>query len=430
MNKMLALAALGGVVVIGGCASNSTNAETKKTDTTVITSPAKPAADGHGDAAHGSTVHTHTTRLRVVSTPAAIEAGKKTTLTLQIVDNADNTPINDFEVVHDKKLHMILVANDLSWFNHLHPEFIGDGKFRVEATLPQAGKYRLYADYKPQGEEGEVALHELEVKGANALSAAPEMVVDKIEDTWIVKTSRSAPEGEMPAADASQYQVALMPMPAKFVAGEDVMLHFQVRDASGKPLDKLQPYLGAMGHCVILNEDPKTYLHTHPMEMEESVTGGDSHGEHGASDHGTAGSDVMFHTNFPNAGKYKVWGQFQHNDRIITAAFVVNVEAAKSTPAKAQETVSIPANAQKVSIELPAGYKSGAAKVKAGTPVALTFHLKSDAGCGNSIAVPAAKWKKNLKVGESATVVYTPTKSGELKFACSMNMYKGTVTVQ
>ena len=38
--------------------------------------------------------------------------------------------------------------------------------------------------------------------------------------------------------------------------------------------------------------------------------------------------------------------------------------------------------------------------------------------------------KKNLKVGEKATVVYTPTKSGELKFACSMDMYKGTVTVQ
>lgn len=99
---------------------------------------------------------------------------------------------------------------------------------------------------------------------------------------------------------------------------------------------------------------------------------------------------------------------------------------ARSTPA----TQKIPANAQKISIDLPGGYKPGAASVKAGTPVAITFNLKSDAGCGNAIALPAAKWSKTLKVGESATVVYTPTKTGNLKFACSMDMMRGTLLVK
>ena len=427
------IAVLGGALFVSGCAANTPTAQAEKKNEIVITSPAMPAKSehAHGDAAHGSTVHTHTTRLRVTSTPEAIQAGQKATLTLQIVDNADSTPINDFEVVHDEKLHLILVSSDLSWFSHIHPEFIGEGKFRIAATFPRAGKYRFYADYKPQGEEGEVALHELEVKGANALPNAPELVADKIVDSWIVKTSRSAPEGQAPAPNAPAYQVALMPMPAKFVAGEDAMLHFQVRDASGKPLEKLQPYLGAMGHCVILNADPKTYLHTHPMESAHNG----AHGDHDESAHAgepvaASGSDVMFHTNFPRAGNYKVWGQFQHNDNIITAPFVVKVEAAGSTPKAAQAPTEIPAGAQKVTIELPAGYKSGAASVKAGTPVALTFKLTKDAGCGNAIAVPAANWKQTLKVGESATVVYTPQKTGELKFACSMDMYKGTLTVK
>ena len=68
--------------------------------------------------------------------------------------------------------------------------------------------------------------------------------------------------------------------------------------------------------------------------------------------------------------------------------------------------------------------------MQAGKPVALTFKLTSDAGCGNSITVPAAKWSKTLKMGESATVFYTPTKSGALRFVCSVGMMKGSAIVQ
>lgn len=86
---------------------------------------------------------------------------------------------------------------------------------------------------------------------------------------------------------------------------------------------------------------------------------------------------------------------------------------------------------QKVLITLPMDYKEKpAATIKAGQPVALTFFLKSEAGCGDTIVVPAAKWKKTLKVGEKATVVYTPTKSGILTFACGMDHMKGSLLVK
>jgi hypothetical protein len=93
-------------------------------------------------------------------------------------------------------------------------------------------------------------------------------------------------------------------------------------------------------------------------------------------------------------------------------------------------TKPVPANAQRITIELPGGYKTSAATVKAGRPVAITFKLKSEAGCGDEVVVPAAKWRKKLKVGQSATVVYTPAKSGALKFVCGMNMYKGSILVK
>lgn len=84
-----------------------------------------------------------------------------------------------------------------------------------------------------------------------------------------------------------------------------------------------------------------------------------------------------------------------------------------------------------VLITLPMDYKNTpAATLKAGQFVALTFYLKSDAGCGNTVVLPAAKWKKTLKVGEKVTVVYKPTKTGPLSFACGMNHMKGSLLVK
>jgi hypothetical protein len=128
------------------------------------------------------------------------------------------------------------------------------------------------------------------------------------------------------------------------------MLHVLFRDAEVRPITDIEPYLGAMGHLVILSSDTRMFLHAHPMEGGmESMAGM----EHGKMDHGSAtpgstpaahsdsgsathehtapakgGPDVIFHTNFPEPGQYKLWGQFQHKGRIITASFTVLVEEA------------------------------------------------------------------------------------------------------
>jgi hypothetical protein len=81
----------------------------------------------------------------------------------------------------------------------------------------------------------------------------------------------------------------------------------------GQPITDLQPYLGAMGHCVIVSEDGQTYLHSHPEQLFNPTP--DTHG----------GPAVMFHTIFPHPGLYKIWGQFQRNGKVLVSSFVVNV---------------------------------------------------------------------------------------------------------
>jgi hypothetical protein len=90
-----------------------------------------------------------------------------------------------------------------------------------------------------------------------------------------------------------------------------------------------------MGHAVILSGDTRIYLHAHPMEggtesmshegmKHDMPSKGGSTGKIDAAPK-TGGPDVVFHTNFPTPGLYKVWGQFQHRGKIITAPFVVSV---------------------------------------------------------------------------------------------------------
>ncbi len=76
----------------------------------------------------------------------------------------------------------------------------------------------------------------------------------------------------------------------------------------------LQPYLGAMGHLVIVKDDVKTYLHAHPEE------------------HAGAGAGVVsFMTTFPSPGTYKAWAQFQRGGKPIIADFVLRVRAGTDT---------------------------------------------------------------------------------------------------
>ncbi len=72
-------------------------------------------------------------------------------------------------------------------------------------------------------------------------------------------------------------------------------------------INNLEPYLGAVGHVVILSADAESYLHVHPLDEKAS------------------GPDAEFATIFRKAA-YKIWGQFQHNGEILTVPFVVDVK--------------------------------------------------------------------------------------------------------
>jgi hypothetical protein len=88
----------------------------------------------------------------------------------------------------------------------------------------------------------------------------------------------------------------------------------------GAPVTDLQPYLAAYGHLVALRAGDLAYLHVHPD------------GEPGDG-RTPAGPTVVFHTQVPSAGTYRLYFDFQHDGRVRTAEFTVTVGDAAGSSA-------------------------------------------------------------------------------------------------
>jgi len=83
-------------------------------------------------------------------------------------------------------------------------------------------------------------------------------------------------------------------------------------EREGRPVTDLQPFLGTLGHLIVISEDRRHFVHSHPLPPAE--------GERAQS-----GPAVVFSTLFPAPGRYKAWAQFQHEGRVLTADFVLEV---------------------------------------------------------------------------------------------------------
>ncbi|MFF2447104.1 hypothetical protein ACFVSW_08360 [Neobacillus sp. NPDC058068] len=215
------------------------------------------------------------------------QANVKIPISILIMDKAGK-PIKTFETVHEKKMHLFIVSKDLAYFSHIHPKYEGNGKFNITTSFPAGGDYKIIAESTPKGGgDSSVETHWVHIEGEPA----------KEEPLTPDKTFTKVVDGKKVTLTFSQ-----------LAAGKTLHMTFTITDAkTNKPIKNLQPYLGAMGHTVAISADAEKYLHIHPM-----TTSGN-------------GPSVIFMTIFPEAGVYKVWGQFKHNGKVFTVPFVINV---------------------------------------------------------------------------------------------------------
>lgn len=254
----------------------------------------------------------------ISSVPAAIKAGEPVTLAVHLLEKTTGKPFPMLET-SEKPLDLYVISQDLSWFNHLQVTPDKKGDFTIKTQLPKSGQYFVYAEFMPDGKTPEIAQTVLSTK--DATPSSPDLVVSPVDRMWAKTLVSAHPQGQPDAVGGKKYQVRLMPMPHPFVVGENAILHFQVRDHEEVPIKNLQPYKGGQGQSIIVSANGQAFFRAEPGagDVDDVVANhlkGDSKG---------IGPDVAFHTTFSSPGLYKVWGQFKHEGKIITAPFVVEV---------------------------------------------------------------------------------------------------------
>jgi hypothetical protein len=233
--------------------------------------------------------------------PAIPQADKPTNLSLMVTEQKVGEPIKQFDIIHDKIMHLIIVnSEDLSHFAHIHPKLNKEtGIFHVAHTFAKAGRYKMWTDSKPSGGMQILTAFAFNVEGQPVHSPA-----NITSDKTFVKEV---------VTDGQSYQVTLDFQRENLGVGRNTKMTFEIRDADRKPISNLEPLMAAGGHCVIIDANGQEFLHVHPAEEVDDV----------ASWRG--GPSVSFLANFPKPGLYRAWGQFQHEGRLLTADFTFEV---------------------------------------------------------------------------------------------------------
>jgi len=276
----------------------------------------------HGSTSAGQTGQRATAQLNV---NGPVSPAQSFPLTITIKD-PQGKPVKDVQITQEKLMHLIVVSNDLGFYEHIHPTFTGNGRFEISTALPQAGPYTLFSDFKPVGMRHQITALPLSVAGSPT-PASPQV---SLAHTKTFSTTRF---------DLSLSNPAIQPTKqTKPLAGQEVKVTFDLRDtATGRPVSNLQPYLGAGGHLVILRQSSQltaqSYIHAHALPLwgtnGNSSTATEEHSTHAqlASATSFAPGQVDFLVTFPKAGRYKLWGQFSRGGQIMTADFWVDVDA-------------------------------------------------------------------------------------------------------
>ena len=76
------------------------------------------------------------------------------------------------------------------------------------------------------------------------------------------------------------------------------------------------------------------------------------------------------------------------------------------------------------------GFEPVRISLRAGVPASIVFVRTTDKTCATEVVFPSLDIKRALPLNEAVTIEFTPKQTGEIVFACGMNMLNGTVVVQ
>lgn len=85
---------------------------------------------------------------------------------------------------------------------------------------------------------------------------------------------------------------------------------------------------------------------------------------------------------------------------------------------------------QEVEVRVKGGYSPDRIAVVQGQPLRLLFRREETSSCTEDVVFGDFGITRNLPVGKTVPVEFTPTRAGEFTFTCGMNMVRGRLLVK
>jgi len=211
--------------------------------------------------------------------PAELNPGEAAEFEMNI-KQFDGSPLSgeDVALSHTKKIHLLVVDESLTDYQHLHPEpdSLYDGTWRCALTPKNAGKYFVFFDFIPTRSPRRVLMtSSFEVDG-NRIAKSP------VEENLLFASGKRRFELKKGEPDKD---------------GSGLQLVFQASDESGETLS-LRPVMGAFAHMVAFDGDLKGFAHLHPLENALPAGQEDTHK-----------GPLTFTFSPPKEGLYRLWAQ-------------------------------------------------------------------------------------------------------------------------
>lgn len=229
-------------------------------------------------------------RLRLLEEPAA--RGPAQPISFQILDSAGR-PVTDYDLDYTKPLHFYVLRDDLAHYQHLHPELRGDS-WHTTISVPDGGQYRLYAEFLARGRAN--PMHP-------TILGAPFTIPG---DTAFVPLPAPAA-----AVAAGGLTVSRADGAAEVPVQKVTQLRFRVTDPEGRPVNRLDTYLGAYAHLSAFNALTMGLLHQHPTGQAVADLPG--------------GPDLTFSAQFAKRGEHRLFLEFSVDGQVRRAEFTVFV---------------------------------------------------------------------------------------------------------
>ncbi len=233
--------------------------------------------------------------------PENILPNTSAVLKFKVFDASSGNPVLIFQKPYEKSMHLIIVNDELTYYDHIHPEQISN-EFEITTSFPKIGRYHLYVDFQPLAAIEQQMAFTLDIGNFQPQKAnqSPYPQIQKTVENYIIKASG------IDNLNTTEASVGLQ------------KIIFTITDINGNAITNLKPYLSSFGHLVMINRDTYDYLHVHSASLIPPKPGE------------TSGPNVEF---IPiglygpiKPGVYRAFLQINPDGNLITSEFTIEIK--------------------------------------------------------------------------------------------------------